>query len=395
MQVKETGRGAMLKKSCGYTLVELIVVMAIFAVVIGITGDVFNKLLGQSSIQGRSAQGQIAGVTGIELLRRDLMYAGYGLPWSFQNAAIVYSEAAVTAMDSPVAAARASSYNDSGTADKVPRGVVSGNNTGVNGSDYLVIKSALVANSATAQRWTYINYTSPTKIGPHTWSTATDNLTSTDRVIVIKPTYDTAGNFDRQLIMNGTTSYSTIFNSADFLTNYRPGSANDTYYIYGIDPAAVQMPFNRADYFIEETNVPQRCAPHTGVLFKGIISQTSGSIPPQNKLPLLDCVADMQVVYDYNGGSTDDVNALPGVSSTTHVATAKDIRQNVLGIKVYILTHEGGRDNNYTYPSNTITVGEGLGQVFPLNTTIGATDWQHYRWKVYVLSVKPKNLNLQ
>jgi len=394
----------MLKNTYGFSLLELIVVMAIFVVVIGITGDAFNKLLSQSHIQGRSAQGQIAGIAGLEMLRRDLMYAGYGIPWSFQNS-IIYQEAAVSAADSVIAASLASDYNDS--PGNAPRGIVSGNSLPVtktvNGSDYLVVKSALVANNSTVQKWTYINYTSPVKTGPHIWANNADNLSSTDKVLVIYPTYDSAGNFDRQLIMS-SGNFSTTFNisaGSDFMNNFRPGAAYDTYYVYGIDPATVRMPFNRADYFIEKTNVPQRCAPNTGVLYKGIISQTNGSIPPQNKLPLLDCVADMQVVYDFGSGSTDDLNALPGVTPPAGVATVKDIRQNVRGIKVYILTHEGGKDRSYTYPknppNNTIKVGEvGVGRDFPLgDAVIGTPDWQNYRWKVYVLSVEPKNLSLQ
>ncbi len=81
----------------------------------------------------------------------------------------------------------------------------------------------------------------------------------------------------------------------------------ETRIVYGVDPDTdLRMPFNRADYFISNANVPQRCAPNTGVLEKVVVNQNGGGLT--NFLPLLDCVADMQVVYrrDTNGDGTID-----------------------------------------------------------------------------------------
>ena len=169
------------------------------------------------------------------------------------------------------------------------------------------------------------------------------------------------------------------------------------------------MPFNRADYFISSSNVPQRCAKHTGVLEKAVVNQGGGGL---SFLPLLDCVADMQVIYflDMDGnGRPGTVSNADGTSTTTccqdqpsessypdvvpqTLNDASDIRNRVKEVRVYILTHEGQKDINYTYANRTITVGEfGLGSTFDLQETMG-TDWQHYRWKLYTLVVRPDNL---
>jgi hypothetical protein len=147
------------------------------------------------------------------------------------------------------------------------------------------------------------------------------------------------------------------------------------------------MPFNRADYYVSTSNPPGRCASGTGVLYKAIVSQIDGSFPPSNILPLLDCVADMQVVFslDRNGDGT--------ISPTTvlndpvgNPLNAQQIRDQVKEVSVYILAHEGQRDTGYTYNSNSVLVGP---TSFNLTTI---PNWQNYRWKVYTLVVKPNNL---
>jgi hypothetical protein len=152
------------------------------------------------------------------------------------------------------------------------------------------------------------------------------------------------------------------------------------------------MPFNRADYFIttvdsDGTNItPQRCASNTGVLVKAVVSHNDGNF--DDFMPLLDCVADMQVVYrlDTNGDGTID-NTTNDISVGL---TAQQIRDQVEEVRVYILGHEGQRDPNYTYPNNSITVGEfGLGNNFDLT---GIANYQNYRWKIYTIVVNPNNL---
>jgi hypothetical protein len=151
------------------------------------------------------------------------------------------------------------------------------------------------------------------------------------------------------------------------------------------------MPFNRADYYIQRpASIPQACAPNTGILYKATINQGDGARNPE---PLIDCVADMQVIYrldnDNNGTIDSTVNDISGL-------TAQQIRDRVKEVRVYILSHEGELDRSFRYRNSTITVGEifgGIlfGRTFNLSATIGS-GWENYRWKVSTLVVKPRNL---
>jgi len=357
------------KKEAGFTLIELLITMVVFVLVIAAGSQIFTGLLTQFKQQSKIAETNIEGIVGLEILRQNIEHAGYGLPWIIPTG-VTYSEAS----SSP-----ASTYND---ASNPPRAILSGNGTGFNVSDYLVIKAINVARNDVCQRWTTLKATAP---NVRTWTPSSENLIASDKVIVLSPGATDLNS--RTLVISGTT-FSTTYGSVTSST-WLPTDAMGANIVYGVDPdtSPLRMPFNRADYFISNANVPQRCAPNTGVLEKVVVNQNGGGLT--NPLPLLDCVADMQVVYrrDTNGdgtidNTTDDISAL----------TAQQIRDQVKEVRIYILAHEGQYDRNYTYPNSTITLGEfGLGSNFNLATTIGA-NWQNYRWKVNTLVVKPNNL---
>jgi hypothetical protein len=67
--------------------------------------------------------------------------------------------------------------------------------------------------------------------------------------------------------------------------------------------------------------------------------------------------------------------------------TAADIRTQLAEVSVHLLAQEGQRDDSYTTPSNTIFVGsQGVGRNFDVS------GYRNYRWKLYSIVVKPKNL---
>lgn len=333
----------MIRRQTGFTLIELLMVAGIMALVMAASANMFIGMLNEYKQQGKIAETNIEGVIGLELLRQDLERAGYGLPWVVPTT-VLYNEAAVT------------TYNDcsgSGTCNP-PRAIVTGNNADFidasfspnNQSDYLVIKAVNIIRNAASQKWTYLT-TSMTK----SWDNSivpSENPTSNDNVIVLSPGATTAD--ARTLVVVGGSWY-TQFSS---ISNYWPSVADPqprfVYDIYDNTVGGLRMPFNRADYYVTKTstNVPARCAPNTGVLVKGMISQSDGSV--SDILPLLDCVANMQVVFrlDTNGDgvidtSTDDISGL----------TTQAIRQQVKEIRVYILAHEGQMDKNFLYTNSS------------------------------------------
>ncbi|ACM21417.1 type IV pilus minor pilin PilW [Geotalea daltonii FRC-32] len=389
----------------GYTLVELLVVMAIFITVIMISSSAFEKITQTAGQQSRSVETQIEGQVGLNLMRFDIEHAGYGLPWSFRSP-LTYPEVDVTAgfladgIDS-------NSFNDmvSLGPDKIPKAIASATST-TTGIDYLVVKSTMASINATSKKWSFVNYSVNESGGIATnesyikqWSTLSDNFVNGENVVtLINITNQKAGTIDRQLANDGAAfyySYAGLFPATDA---YKPVTPSQIFTVYGIDDKPLRMPYNRADFYVNRpSNVPSSCNPGTGVLYKGVAVHTTGGFV---QYPLLDCVGDMQVAFELdllNDGNITYAKNLDGY-------TAKTIRESLKRVRVYILAHEGGRDRNFIYPVNdtskALVVGDpaftvSFGRIWSaadLAARFGP-DWQNYRWKIYTLAIKPTNLD--
>jgi hypothetical protein len=181
-----------------------------------------------------------------------------------------------------------------------------------------------------------------------------------------------------------------------------PTGVQERFMAYGIkekeSPAVLpRMPFNRADFYvIRRPQDNPNCASGTGSLVKATLQHKDGKL--DNSIsPLMTCVANMQVTFrlDRDGDGSPDVtvNALADAFGTA--LTALQIKQQVKEVRVYILAHEGPRDNAYRHETQTITVGDpidGLGKNVNLLSVVGNTSWRNYRWKLYSLIVKPRSL---
>jgi len=364
----------------GFSLIELIVYLAILtvlmsAVVISFHGTTY-RVFQQSGI----AETKIETDVGLELLRSDLEHAGFGLPWQ-STTNMNYTE--------PVPLAGAST--------DIPRALISEDLSANshNGADYLVIRATNVIRGVSGQKWGYVGRKIDHTIDVQSMSS--DVFENTDRVIVLRP--ETSNGVYRQLVMDGATyaTQPTLAEMATFAPDATPNDPDgERYLVYGVNDASIKRPFNRTDYFISAANVPTLCAPNTGVLVKVTANQANDNL--SLPMPIVDCVADFQIIYyrDTNGdGGWDlrsDANGLAGLS-------AEQIRNQVKAIRCYLLTHEGGKDDHFTYANNAINVGEVdtdgttllAGRSFTLDTIIGG-NWANYRWKVVSLAVTPKNL---
>jgi len=352
----------MRKRERGFTLVEVMIALivmffvmnAVSTFLVGVRGR--GGLLNQYKQQSRIAQSGMDAIIGLEILRRDLEHAGYGLPW---NNIPAYNEASSAILnDSPGA----------------PRGIVTVDSPvfTLNNADYLVIKASSVAMNDACGKWTTL------QVGDvkRAWTTVpanAQNLNAGDRVIVMSP--GSTGTNWRSLVVAGG-SFSTTYNNT---AAFAPATASDTRLIYGIDGGTPpRMPFNRADYYLSNANVPQRCAPNTGVLVKAVVRHADGTLDAP--LPLLDCVASMQLQYalDTDGDGTADA-----ISTDISALDAQQIREQVRRVQVSILAHEGQRDPAYTHSPNNIPVG---------GTLVDISPHRNYRWKVYDVVVTPENL---
>ncbi len=339
--------------------------MAIFIIILAAASDTMVGMLRQYKQQSKIAETSMEGMMGMEILRQDIESAGYGLPWVIPTG-VTYTES--------TAGLPEAAYDDAAT--NPPRPILSGNGAGFNGSDVLVVKAANITREDFSRRWTYL-----TSSGTKTWDVSTQNPNPNDYMIVLSPG---ASDADRRSLMTAGGAWRTLFSN---IASFTPGALQQQpLYVYDFGSSLPPMPFNRADYFIQgsadTTLIPRRCAPNTGELMKAVILNGSRS----NIAPLLDCVADMQVVFrldtDGNGvidTPTDDISA---------GYTAQTIRSQLKEVRVYILTHEGQKDKDYRYPDSTVYVGDlsiGGGRYFDLGGNV------NYRWKLYTIAVSPKN----
>lgn len=439
----------MIRKENGFTLVELLITMIIFTIVIAAASNIFSSLLNQFKQQSKIAETNIEGIVGLDMMRIDLQQAGFGIPWNVEldgdddgddpwtalNVGVVrYSEATGTDNTNPT---DPSYYNDGDPASAVPapsqvrapRALLAENNagpvmgTGVNTwrSDYLVVKATSIGVGAAAQKWTHITNNGATNLDPRFWNDPNEDpvdvsATNRDRVIVERPSMGTAGSQQRVLITDtgsAPPAFSVFYRNtaANFPAAFQP--ALDTFnahFIYGVAPMSatnsaepLRAPFNRADFYVSRpvSNMPSQCAPNTGILYKAVMNHSNGGF---QTLPLLDCVADMQVVF-----ITDvDNNGRPEWydANFTYGLKADQIRGQILGVVIYVLVHEGQMDRNFTF-SNFSTGCAGVancirvGDLSPTGTLLGrefdlswadATNFLNYRWKVYTVSVKLPNL---
>ena len=351
----------MKRRDSGFSILELMIALAIVALVLLAASTFFIGVVKQYKVQTKITESNLEGILGLELLRQDLESLGYGLPW---NNLPSYLEASSGIL------------NDGGVA---PRAVVSvdASNLGINnGSDYLVIKSTRVGMDNAAGKWTTLRAGAVTR----DWNSTEENLASTDRVIVLAPGGATT---DQRVLM--TPVGGAQFNS---LSSYAPTDEFQTNIVYGIGSQATRFPFNRADYYIVGNSVlyptPRHCTPITGTLVKRVVNHSDGTLDPP--LPLLDCVADLQVVFGLDNNADRQVDSW---DLTMAGMTAEQIRTQLVEVHVNILVQQGQRDDSYRYPNPTVYVGDpaiGGGRYFDVSL------YPNYRWKLYSIVVKPRNL---
>ena len=395
----------MFRNRRGFTLIELVIVMAVFVTVLMISASAFNTIIVQATKVFRSEESNIEGVIGLEMLRHDLQQGGYGLftePTSYAN----------EAADTP-----ASGFNDA--PNNVPRPFVAGSisgtgvtidsNTIVSGSDYLAIKGTTVGRTKTAQKWTFLKFSS-SSVTPNKWASDAENLSTSEQVVLIQKKFGTPPR--SYLVRDPANSFYYAYSNSGF-TNLS-SSSKGIYAVYGVDNGGtLRFPFNRSDYFVARpsstTTIPAYCAPNTGILYKTTVNHADGKL---TYIPVLDCVLDMQVVlgWDINSdgvvdtwsnadgtavtglGAVSDVQSALGTTNNNSASSSPNIRNNLKIVKVYILVQNGKKDSGYTSPS-PLAVGDSGESSLTRPAGFSLTsDQMNYRWKLYRVVVRPKNL---
>ena len=341
----------------GFSLLELMIALVIVASVLAAASTFFIGTVRQYKVQTKITESNVEGVIGLELLRQDVESLGFGLPWNNLSA---YTER--SGVHASIVA-----LNES---PKAPRAVVGIDCAAftVNNSDYLVIRSARVGMDNAAGKWTTLSSANIKR----NWGSQDDDMDNGDYVVVLSPgTTDST----RQSLV-GTSTFAVTGGLV-------PTETFQTNLVYGIGGAPLVRPFNRADYFIADNAAfatPRHCASNTGVLVKAVVAHDAAGTA--TLFPLLDCVADLQLVY---GVDTDANGVLEWQSFPP--ATAADLRTQFRELHVHILAQVGQRDDSYTYPATTISVGSG-----GIVNNFDVSGFRNYRWKVYNIVVRPTTL---
>lgn len=388
-----------LNKNDGFTLIEMLIAMVLFIVVILITGNIFELMLPKTKTITKSEESNVEGIIGLEMFRRDLEQAGFGLFTDIDSPPPNYEEV--------LAAWPQSAYNDE--LNVIPRAIVAANNLTSNvlpDTDLLVIKATNAALNPASQCWTRITGPGTSKI----WG-ASDLQESrkgqNDWVAVVSQGFRN-GEMQRKLIYDiKAPNTLTVAYKADgaYAEPFAPSSGDKQYYYYGIDSIAPRAPFNRTDYYVKRVagDVPDSCSPAAGVLYKSVMSQKDGSM---QAIAVLDCVADMQVVLGWNttgdptGNVEDTWTNADGdyptggpTSADEWLKDSREIRNRLKTVRVYILAQDGGFDKNYSNTNTAMRVGEAGETGDPKFIDLTTPDRIHYRWKLHKLVVRPKNLN--
>jgi len=398
--------------------VELIVAMGMFIGIMMIASYAFERIIATSGQQVKSAESNIEGIVGLEMVRYDIEHAGYGLPWGFQNysGAIKFKNGSQEVDAGPELAngIDSSAFNAVRTRDiqafTPGTSTKEVNNTSVTnvggGPDYLVIRSTAASLSKTARKWTYVNYSSSDKSYLRMWNNPSDDFVPYDRIITLRSSFTATGKEDKILLMNGDSFEVTLPPDLSLPagSNFKPADATQTVAAYGVRESdsssstiMLRMPYNRTDFYVRRpaSNMPQECNPGTGILYKAMENHDTGRF--YLPYPLLDCVGDLQVEFEYDPDDDGNITYLPPASLSA--LSAAEIREHLKNVRVYILAHEGKKDRSYTYPRDSIQVGDRArpttsGRTLSAAdmTSLFGADWRNYRWKIYTIVTRPKNL---
>lgn len=381
----------------GFTLVEVIVVMAMFIGIVIISSQAFNRIISVSTQQTKSAESDTQGVVGLEIFRVDLEHAGYGLPWLLSFVA-EFDEAQVAA-DSLALGIDSKQFNDkyNATSDtnKVPRAVQAASTA--DGRDYLVIKSVMAGMNSTVKKWAYVEgigaASSLKTWGSNDFAVGEQVITIDSRTKRLVGTSTATADFSYAIT---AANMNPPVRSAPSVANFQPQQDTDVFVAYGVSPSTdLRVPYNRVDYYVKRptstSDMPSRCAPGTGILYKAVMNHSGGDF---SEYPLVECVADMQVVFALDTNGDGGVDLYVGENGLSALS-AKEVRTQLKEIRVYLVAHEGGKDTGFLYPQSSLVVGEfGNGRTLDLSAnTLAGADYKYYRWKTYKLSVVPRNIN--
>ena len=377
----------------GFTLIELLVALGILAIIIGIPYAFLTKELKHTVKESALSQSALEKIPSLEILRKDIEDAGYGLVWDTDG--ITYNEASSSTPS--LYSFNQNIFNDA--PNNPPRAIVGKKDTAGHGFSYLVLKGTSLGLNKACKHWSYIDKDGNLNIWPTTNSANYNNFKKGDRVVVMDAGSRT---------IKGGNLYFTVSKDAKPANGTKPANyglpslPQSVYLVYGINKpdnttSSESAPFNRVDYRLYPgSDTESECAVGTYTLGRAVMRQSDGVM---YSYPLLHCVADFQLGFGLDNNTDGKIDTW--TQDITTLTTAKDVRDQLKQVRVYILVQNGTKDKDYNYPNASIPVGEKItidgntfkvGRIEPGFDLTTITDYKHYHWKLIKLVVEPKNL---
>ncbi len=355
--------------SRGFSLVEILVTLAIFSVLMTGIFTAYLVQLGHSTREYKIAESEVELGIAKEILQRDIQLGGYGLAFDYGGSSFAPRAVAVEDGDS--------------------------------GPDQLILMgTALGGLNRASQSWTYMDATTPT-FG--VWADNREQLRPDDRVILMEPSSNRL-----QTQSDGTQEMWLFkYDPANAIPGLRltslpagtGGTAGIPYasadvgtLVYGLYDAAQSAndddgntkPYYTARYYLGGTS-PAGCAPGSQSLLRG--ESVTSEAPAGD--PLLACVLDFQVALGLDTDEDGELDVWDDGGTAAAGYTADNLKKRLKQVKAYFLVQSGSRDSEYTNPLTTIRVGEGtdIGRDVVLTAA-----QRQYRWKLVTMSALPRNL---
>lgn len=366
------GKSACRPKRCtasrrdGFSLIEVIIAMAIFSILVGGIYGAFNSQLGHLMREYRVAESDIEHQIARNVIERDIEMAGFGLAENFDDT---------------------DGFDPPGQAAAITGG-------GVGNPDQLSLFGTGVGlRSRQAQGWTYRENTAGFSFG--TIGDLREELQVGDKVVVMQahtkrllsadddPSDSIKYADDWLFVYNGPNQpLKSVKNSLDFT----PPKNTLIYGMQGSKTTVATQAFYTVRYYLSPETVGL-CAQGTGTLERSENRQVAPL--GANIEPLLNCVLDFQAAFQLD---TDDDGSLDLTDDDGNIAgdyEEERFRKEIKGTRVALLVQASNRDPGYTFPTSSVWVGV-AGE---FGRRVDLTDEQRrYRWRLITFDVTPRNL---
>lgn len=370
------------KNTNGFSLIELLIVVAIFGVVMAGLYVAYSALLKEGVRQYRLAGSEMEHGIVKNILERDMFMAGYGLMDEYD-------------------------IDGDGAQDFTPQAVSATEATGPGGADTLILMgTALGLNSRAAQGWTLAQDVAGSPLTPSflKFNDAREDVKPGDRVIMTDAAMEKLLSDSTGWLFRYQDENSMVKHIND--TNLYENDPFKGMIVYGISSSGtttdITQPYYAVRYYLSTDSDPSSlCAPGTRSLLRAE-SRTDPS--PIGGNPALNCVLDFQVALGLNTDEDKEgtIDLWDNGGETAAGYSSSDLNKRLKQVRAYALVQVGSRDRDYVYSNpdpafagtpHIVRVGDlylpggGTGRSYPLSE-----DQRKYRWRVITFTVSPRNL---